>query len=100
MATPSDETPAERAERISREDNEYAAKKERVRRGELCYYCMARPPTKTALHSADGSHLPACDECFERQVEIGQARSKTSAGCLMLGVAVLAIVVFAISRCW
>ncbi len=100
MATPSNETPAERDARIAREDNEYRAKKERVRRGELCYYCMERPPTKMALHAADGAHLPACDECFERQVEIGKSRAKFSSGCLLVAVAMLAVVVFAISRCW
>lgn len=92
----SEETPAEREAR----HQEYAAKKERVRRGELCYYCMERPPTKTALHAADGAHLPACDACFEQQVQIGKARARTSSGCLLIAVALLAVVVFAISRCW
>jgi hypothetical protein len=91
-----DETPAEREARFQ----EYAEKKERVRRGELCYYCMERPPTKVALHAADGSHLPACDACFERQLEFGKARAKTSTGCLFIGIAILAGVAFAVSRCW
>jgi hypothetical protein len=88
------------SERIAREDREYAAKKERVRRGELCYYCMEARPTKTALHAADGAHLPACDECFEAQVRLGKARAKTSTGCLAISVAILAVIVFAVSRCW
>lgn len=96
MSTPPTETPAEREARFQ----EYAAKKERVRRGELCYYCMERPPTKTALHAADGAHLPACDACFEKQVEFGKTRAKTSTGCLLIGAALLAGVVFAMSRCW
>jgi hypothetical protein len=97
MSTPPNETPGDR---IAREDNEYRAKKERVRRGELCYYCMERPPTKMALHVADGSRLPACDACFDRQVEFGKAKAKTSTGCMLVGAAILAAVVFAISRCW
>jgi hypothetical protein len=96
MATPSEETPEQREARFK----EYAAKKERVRNGELCYYCMERPPTKTALHAADGAHLPACDACFEHQVELGKARSKISTGCLFVAAAILTGVVFAISRCW
>lgn len=71
-----------------------------MRRGELCCYCMERPPTKTALHAADGAHLPACDVCFEKQVEFGKTRAKTSTACLLIGAALLAGVVFAISRCW
>jgi hypothetical protein len=91
-----DETPEQRDARFQ----EYAANKARVRRGELCYYCMERPPTKTALHAADGSHLPACDACFEQQVLLGRTRARTSTGCLLIGVAILAGVAFAVSRCW
>lgn len=95
MVTPT-ETPEERQRRF----DEYAAKKERVQRGELCYYCMELPPTKTALHAADGALLPACDKCFEAQERIGKTRAKTSTGCLAIGIAMLALAVFAVSRCW
>lgn len=81
------------------QDAEYKAKKERVRRGELCYYCMERAPTKTAIHAADGSLLPACDDCYSRQLDIAKARSRVGVGCLATGVALIGLVVFLISRC-
>ena len=81
------------------QDAEYREKKERVRRGELCYYCMKRPPTKTAIHAADGAHLPACDECFDNQVQIAGTRSRLSMGCLAIGVGLIGLLVFAVARC-
>jgi len=84
--------PRKSLEQIAKEDNEYAARVARVKRGELCYYCMKAPPTKTALHAADGAHLPACDECFAVQVQLMGVRSKTSTGCLLVALTIVALV--------
>lgn len=81
------------------QDQAYGAKRERVRRGELCYYCMELPPTKTALHAADGHLLPACDDCFARQVDLLKAKTKTSRGCLLIGIALLVLAGVAIKAC-
>ena len=78
---------------------EYRAKKDRVRRGELCYYCMERPPTKMAIHTADGTPVPACDACAAEQVKIGKARSRTGSGCLLMGVALIAVAIFLFWHC-